>query len=265
MYPEQVEARKEGLRRLGWVEGQNIVVEQLRMGDRSRARLQELARDVVRLKIEVIMATTNVSIAAAKAATTTIPIVMVYGDDPVRQGYVASYARPGGNITGRTYSIAPEMLGEIRGKTIDFLAECRPGLSRLAVLMDPTFPSARTYWLSAEASARSRGMAVQAVEVRETGGLAGAFARMVKDRVQAIQIIGGPFIYDARGHVAELAVRHRLPTVYPWRAGPEAGGLLSYGPSLQEAWYQPAVYVDKILKGAKPADLPVEQPPSSSW
>jgi putative ABC transport system substrate-binding protein len=258
--PEHVEARKEGLRRLGWVEGQNIVVERLRIGDRSSAPPQELARDLVRLKIEVIMATTNWSIDAAKAATTTIPIVMVYADDPVRQGYVASLARPGGNITGGTYSVAPETPGEIRGKLMELLAECRPGLSRLAVLVDPTFPSSRTYWLSAEASARSRGMAVQAVEVRETGELAGAFARMVKDRAQAIQIIGGPFMYAVKGQIAELALRHRLPTAYPWRAGPEVGGLLSYGPHLAAMWYRAAVYVDKILKGAKPADLPVEQP-----
>jgi len=258
--PEHVEARKEGLRRLGWVEGQNIVVEQLKIGDRSDARLQELARDIVRLKIEVIMATTNWSIDAAKAATTTIPIVMVYADDPVSQGYVASLARPGGNITGGTYTVAPETPGEIRGKEIDLLVECRPGLTQLAVLMDPTFPSYRTYWLSVEASARSRGMAVQAVEVRQTGELAGAFARMVKDRAQAVRILGGPFMYSVKGQVAELAVRHRLPTAYPWRAGPEAGGLLSYGPSLAAMWYRTAVYVDKILKGAKPADLPVEQP-----
>jgi ABC-type uncharacterized transport system substrate-binding protein len=255
--PEHLEARKEGLRRLGWVEGQNIVVEQVAG---TGARLQELVRDLVRLKVEVIMASTNVAIAAAKAATTTIPIVMVYGDDPVRQGYVASLARPGGNITGLTSSIAPEALGESYGKRIELLAECRPGLSRLAVLMDPNFPSYRTFWLGSEAAARSRGMAVQAVEVREAGKLPGAFARMVKDRAQAIQIIGSGFIYDVRGQIAELAVRHRLPTAYPWRAGPEAGGLLSYGQSLQAAWHRAAVYVDKILNGAQPADLPVEQP-----
>ncbi len=103
-------------------------------------------------------------------------------------------------------------------------------------------------------------MAVQAVEVSEAGELAGAFARMVKDRVQAIQIIGGPFIYSVRGQIAELAVRHRLPTAYPWRAGPDAGGLLSYGQNLRAAWHRAAVFVDKILKGAKPADLPIEQP-----
>jgi putative ABC transport system substrate-binding protein len=258
--PDLVEARKEGLRRLGWVEGQNIVVERLALADGSSGRVQELARDLVRLRIEVIMASSNVNIAGAKAATTTIPIVMVNGDDPVRQGYVASLARPGGNITGRTSTVAPEALGEIRGKGIDLLAECRPGLSRLAVLMDPNFPSYRTYWLGVEAAARNRGMAVQAVEVREAGELAGAFARMVKDRVQAIVIIGGSFMYSVRGQIAALAMRHRLPVAYPWRAGPEAGGLLSYGSNLQEAWHRAAVYVDKILKGAQPGDMPVEQP-----
>ena len=255
--PEHIEARKEGLRRLGWVEGQNIVVEQV---DPRDARLQELVRDLVRLKVEVIMASTNRSIAAAQAATQTIPIVMVFGDDPVRQGYVASLARPGGNITGCTSTVDPEVLGEIRGKGIDLLVECRPRLSRLAVLMDPNSPSYRTFWLSNEAAARKRGMAVQAVEVRKAGELPGAFARMVKDRVQAIQIIGSPFFYEVRGQIAELAVRHRLPTAYPWRAGPEAGGLLSYGSNLRALWLRAAVYVDKILKGAKPADLPVEQP-----
>jgi len=225
------------------------------------ARRQEFARDLVRLKVEVIMASNNLNIAAAKAATTTIPIVMVNGDDPVREGYVASLARPGGNITGSTFSFAPEAVGEIRGgKGIEILAECRPGLSRLAILFDPNFPSSRTFALSAEAVARKRGMAVQAVEVREAGGLAGAFARMVKDRVQAIQIIGSAFTYNVRGQIAELAVRHRLATAYPWREGPDAGGLLSYGPNLQAAWHRAAVYVDKILKGAKPADLPIEQP-----
>jgi putative ABC transport system substrate-binding protein len=251
--PDQVEARKEGLRRLGWVEGQNIVVEYVRTGDESGAR------DLVRSKVEVIMASNNPSIAAAKAATTTIPIVMVYGDDPVGQGYVASFARPGGNITGLTFSVAPEALGESWGKRIELLAECRPGLSRLAILMDPNFPSYRTFYLGSETAARSRGMAVQPVEVREVGELPG-FARMVEKRAQAIHLIGSPFFYNVRGQIAELAVRHRLPCAFPWREGPDGGGLLSYGPNLHAAWHRAAVYVDKILKGAKPADLPVEQP-----
>jgi putative ABC transport system substrate-binding protein len=211
---EMVEARKESLRQLGWVEGQNIVVEQLPLGDRKEARPRPRSP-----QNRSHHASNNVTIAAAKAATTTILIVMVYGDDPVRQGYVASLARPGGNITGSTGTVAPEALGEIRGKGIELLAECQPGLSRLAVLMDPNEPSYRTFWLSAEASARSRGVAVQAVEVREAGELAGAFARMVKDRAQAIQIIGSRFMYGVRGQIAELAMRYRLPTAYPGGQG----------------------------------------------
>jgi putative ABC transport system substrate-binding protein len=247
--PDQVEARKEGLRRLGWVEGQNIVVEYVQTGDESGAR------DLVRRNVEVIMASNNPSIAAAKAATATIPIVMVYADDPVGQGYVASLARPGGNITGSTYGA-----GESWGKRIELLAECRPGLSRLAILMDPNSPGYRTFWLGSEAAARSRGMAVQPVEVRQAGQLPGAFARMVEKRAQAIHLIGSPFFYNVRAQIAELAIRHRLPCAYPWREGPDAGGLLSYGANLRAAWHRAAVYVDKILKGANPADLPVEQP-----
>jgi putative tryptophan/tyrosine transport system substrate-binding protein len=173
-----------------------------------------------------------VAIAAAKAATTTIPIVMVYGDDPVRQGFVASLARPGGNITGSTGTIAP----------------------------DPNMPSYQTFLLNTKASAQSRGIAIQTVQIRETGDLAGAFAKMVKERAQAICIIGSPFIYGVAGQIAALAMHHRLPTEYPWRAGPEAGGLLSYGSNLRAAWHRAAVYVDRILKGANPADLSVEQP-----
>src|SRR5438876_7032113 len=171
-FPAYVEARKEGLRRLGWIEGQNIVVETLLLGDRSDAGMQELARDLVRLKIEVIMASNNIWISAAKTATTTIPIVMVEADDPVGRGYVESLARPGGNITGLTGSVSPDAAG----KRVEFLAECRPGLSRLACLVDPTFPGYQAICLAVEAAARSRGMATRVVEVREANALAGAFA-----------------------------------------------------------------------------------------
>jgi len=255
-FPAYVEARKEGLRRLGWIEGQNIVVETLLLGDRSDAGMQEFARDLVRLKIEVIMASNNIWISAAKAATTTIPIVMVEADDPVGRGYVQSLARPGGNITGLTGSVSPDAAG----KRVEFLAECRPRLSRLGCLVDPTFPGYQTICLAVEAAARSRGMATRVVEVREANALAGAFAMMVKDHMQALVVIGSRFIFNERGRIAELAMRHRLPAAYSWREGAEAGGLLSYGRDIQALWRRAAVYVDKILKGAKPADLPVEQP-----
>jgi putative tryptophan/tyrosine transport system substrate-binding protein len=254
--PALVEARKEGLRRLGWIEGQNIVVETLLLGDRSDAGMQEFARDLVRLKIEVIMASNNTWISAAKAATTTIPIVMVEADDPVGQGYVASLARPGGNITGQTGSVSPETAG----KRVEFLAECRPGLSRLACLVDPTIPGYQTYSLAVESASRSRGMATRVVEVREPDELEGAFAMIVKDRMHALVVLGGNFLFNARCRIAKLAVRHRLPTAFPWREGPEEGALLSYGRNIRALWHGAAVYVDKILKGAKPADLPVEQP-----
>ncbi len=255
--PALIEARKEGLRRLGWIEGQNIVVEPLLLGDRSDTGMQEFARDLVRLKIEVIMASNNLWISAAKAATTTIPIVMVEGDDPVGQGYIASLARPGGNITGLSGSVDPE----ITGKRVEFLAECRKGLSRLAVLVDPNFLAYQTtYLMAAEAGARARGITVRVVQFRGAAALEETFASMAKDQAQALLVLGGPFIYAERVRIAELAVRHHLPTSFSYREGPGAGGLLSYGKNIQAQWHRAAVYVDKILKGAKPGDLPVEQP-----
>ena len=251
-----IEARKEGLRRLGWVEGQNIVVEYLRWGDRSAAAFQKLAQDIVRLKVEVIIASSNTHITAAKAATTTIPIVMVYAADPVGQGYVASLARPGGNITGLASDPGPE----IRAKLVELVAECRPGLSRLTGLLDPAFPAYRISWGHVAAAARARGITIRAVEVREAGELVGAFDTAAKDRSQALIVGDSPFLWTQKDRIEELAARHRLPTAYPYRDGPEVGGLLSYGVNIPAAWHRAAVYVDKILKGAKPGDLPVEQP-----
>ena len=251
-----VEARKEGLRRVGWVENENIIVEQLRWGDRSPASFRKLAQDIVRLKLELVIASTDQHVTAAKAATTTIPIVMVYAQDPVGQGFIASLARPGGNITGLTWDPG----SEIRGKLVEALAECRPGLSRVAGPVDGNYSGYRATWLAVEAAARARGMTFRAVDVRKADALAGAFATMVKDRSEAIIVGDGPFLWTQRQRIAELAARHRLPTAYPYREGPEAGGLLSYGTSIPAAWYRAAVYVDKILRGAKPAELPVEQP-----
>jgi len=251
-----VEARKEGFRRLGWVEGENLVVEQLRWGDRGTASLQRLAQDIVRLRLELVIASTDEHIAAVRAATTAIPIVMVYAQDPVGQGFIATFARPGGNITGLTWDPGPE----IPGKLVELLAECRPGLSRLAGPVDANYPSHRATWRAIETAARARGMTLQAVEVREAAALDGALTMMVRERAQAIVVGDGPFLWTQRRRIAELAVHHRLPTAYPYREGPEAGGLLSYGTSIPAAWHRAAVYVDKILRGAKPADLPVEQP-----
>jgi len=255
------EARKEGLRRLGWIEGQNIVVEQLRWGDRSAAAFQKLAQEIVRLKVEVVIASSNTHITAAKAATTTIPIVMVYAADPVGQRFVASLARPGGNITGLAWDAGPE----IRAKLIELVAECRPGLSRLSGLVDPNYPGYRLSWAHVETSARARGITIRTVEVRDAGELAGAFDAAAKDRPQVIIVGDGPFLWTLKDRIEALAARHHLPTAYPYRDGPEAGGLLSYGVNIPAAWHRAAVYVDKILKGAKPGDLPIEQPINTSW
>lgn len=198
----------------------------------------------------------NQHVTAAKRATTTIPIVMVYAEDPVGQGFIASLARPGGNITGLTWDPGPE----IRGKLVDLLAECRPGLSRLAGPVDGNYPGSRATWTAVENAARVRGMTFQAVEVREAGALPAAFTTMVKDRAEAIVVGDGSFLWTHRHRIAELAARHHLPTAFSYREGPEAGGLLSYGTNILAAWHRAAVYIDKILRGTKPADLPVEQP-----
>ena len=253
--PHQRGAFRQGLRDLGYVEGRNLVIE-YRDAEGKPERLPALARDLARLKIEVIMAPTNPSITAAKAATTTIPIVMVSADDPVGQGYIASLARPGGNITGLTAAPGAEMVG----KRFELLAECLPGLSRLAVLVDPKYPGYQAYWLAAETGAVARGIAVRAFEVRDVDALEGTFAIVVKEQTQALLVLATPFTFVQRGQIAKLALRHRLPTSFAWREGPEAGGLLSYGFNVKDSWRRAAVYVDKILKGAKPADLPVEQP-----
>jgi putative tryptophan/tyrosine transport system substrate-binding protein len=251
-----VEARKEGLRRLGWIEGQNIVVEHLRWGDQSPAAFQKLAHEITRLRIEVVMASSNQHIDAARAATTTIPIVMVYATDPVAQGYIASLAHPGGNITG----LARDPGSEMRSKLVELLAECRPGLSRVAGLVHPDYGGYQISWRHVETAVRARGIAMRVLEVREARDVAGAFEAAVKDHVQAVIVGDGVFLWSQKQRIAELAARHHLPTAYPYREGPDAGGLLSYGVNLPAAWQRAAVYVDKILKGAKPADLPVEQP-----
>jgi len=245
-----IAAFNEALRRLGWVEGQNLVVEFLQVGDGSGARVQELARNFDHLKIEVVVGANNLSIIAARSATTTIPIVMVNVNDPVGSGFVKSLASPGGNIIGLSFSVGPE----VTGKRLELLADARPRFSRFAVLVDSSFWRERTSVYSfLETTARTRGMAMQMIEVREAGALATTFATLVKDHTETLLIGGGPINFELRGQIAELALRHRLPTAYSWREGPEAGGLLSYGPSLSARWSHAAVYVDKILKGAKPS------------
>ncbi len=244
----------EGLRERGWIEGQHFVIES-RGADRKPERFSDLAADLVRVNVDVIVTAGGpASLQAARSATTTVPIVMVAAStDPIGQGLIASFARPGRNITGLA---APEELG---GKRLQLLKEMLPSLSRVGVLWDA---SVRAYRVSKETEDSARVLKVQLfpVEVRGPDDLPGAFKEAVQKQVQAISIASTPLVFQQRTRIAELAVEHRLPTVSVWRYFAEAGGLLTYGPSLPDQFRRAAYYVDRILRGAKAADLPVEQP-----
>jgi putative ABC transport system substrate-binding protein len=213
-----------------------------------------LAAELVRLKVDVLVATSNVAVAAAQKATTSIPIVMTNTSDPVALGFVASLARPGGNITGLTIQ-APD----VAGKALQLLREAVPGLSRLAVLWDTGFLGRQTL-SELQAAARVVKMPLQLVEVRSPSELEGAFDAIARDRTRAVFIAGSPLQFGERARIAELAVTRRFATMCVLREYVEAGCLIGYGASLVDGFRRAAYFVDRILKGAKPADLPVEQP-----
>ncbi len=244
---------RQALRDRGWVEGQNIVVEE-RWAEGKPERLANFAAELVRLKVEVILAPNDPAALAAKNATTTIPIVMIVSDDPVRGGLVASLGRPGGNITG--LSRIPDVA--IIGKQLQMLTTCVPNLSRVAVLRHPADPFAASALSEAERVARSLQIRVQAVDVRGPDELENAFAAMTRDRTGAVLAMSGP-LNPYKSRVVALAAKHRLPVLFQHRLWVEAGGLMSYGPDQVDLIRRAATYVDKILKGAKPGDLPIEQ------
>jgi ABC-type uncharacterized transport system substrate-binding protein len=249
----RIEAFWQGLRDLGYVEGQNIVIEH-RYAEGNLDRLPALAAELVRLKVDVIFAMTTPAVLAAKKATTTVPIVTVSGD-PVGFGLVASLARPGGNITGLA-NLTPELVG----KRLGLLTEVVSRVSRVAVLWNPDSPGAALRMRETEAAAASLGLKLQPVEVRGPNDLAHAFSAMKKERADALVPLRSPLIQDQRKQITELAAKNRLPAMYDRRDFTEAGGLMSYGAMGADLDRRAATYVDKILKGAKPADLPVEQP-----
>ncbi len=253
-----VSAFDEALRDLGWVEGQNIVIER-RYAEWSYERLPGLAAELVRLRVDVILAGGGPpSLNAARDATKTIPIVMVASSsDPVGQGLIKSFARPGGNITGLV--TAPEGLG---GKRLELLKEAIPGLSRVGVLWDAsiTRSAVSRVWKLTEEAARLLGVEVLVFEVHEPTDLDSAVKAATKARVGGLAVFGTPMFVRHRGEIADLLTKHRLPAISEWRDFPEAGLLMSYGASRPAQFRRAAVYVDKILKGAKPGDLPVEQP-----
>ena len=248
-----VEALAQGLRELGWVETKNIAIE-YRGTEGDLTRLPDLAAELVRLKVDVIVAPTTNAALAAKNATPSIPIVMVYIADPVAAGLVASLARPGGNITGLSWGGI-----ELSSKQLELLKETVPRLSTLAILTRPS-QFHRQVVKDVETSARTLGLHLQILEVREPAEFDTAFSTMRRLRADAVLIPGDPMFNIHRTRLAELAAANHLPAMYGQRDNVVAGGLLSYSPSLREAHRRSATFVDKILKGAKPADLPVQQP-----
>jgi len=250
-----VEAFRQGLRELDYVERKNLVLE-LRHGDARAERLPELARELVGLKLDVIMTATDVPIAAVKRETQTIPIVMGNSTDPVGTGFVASLAHPGGNITGLS-SISPEL----SGKRLELLKEVVPGLSRVAFLWNPDIRGAVLDYKETEGAAGSLRLQLQSVEVVRAEDFDRAFSAVTKERAQAlIMPAANPVGFAKRGQIASFAQKNRLPSMYAQKEYVDAGGLMSYGPSTPDMHRRAATYVDKILKGTKPADLPVEQP-----
>jgi putative ABC transport system substrate-binding protein len=242
-----------GLRDLGWIEGGNILIE-FRGAEGNYARLPELAADLVRLKVDLIVARASAFVQPAKAATSSIPIVFLIHADPVGTGHVASLARPGGNITGLAV-----LMTDLAPKGLELLISAVPVAKRIAVLWSPDAPSHTPALKALEEAARTLRVQRQPVGVRTAAELEGAFAAMARARTQAVLVLGAPIFFAERQRVAELAIKHRLPTMSTLKEVMEAGGLMSYGPNFEDLFRRGAIYVDKILKGSKPADLPVEQ------
>src|SRR5260370_18991805 len=251
-----IKAFEDGLRSLGYRVGDNVAME-YRFADGEMERLPALAAGLVRLGVDIIVATgLNPSVVAAMNATTTIPIVMTNSADPVSTGLVASLARPGGNVTGFSVDTG----GEIIGKRLEFLKETLPNLSRVSILWNQDFASYQSRLASMREATQALGLTLVPVEAGGLDAHEQAFATMVRERAQAFVVLGGAVLFNNRDQIAAMAVRDRLPAISTTREYAEAGLLLSYGPDLQDLWRRSAVFVDKIFKGAKPADLPVEQP-----
>jgi putative tryptophan/tyrosine transport system substrate-binding protein len=249
----RVEGFRQGLRELGYVEGKNIIIE-WRSAEGKPERRNEIAADWARLKVDIIVTGGPTSTSAAKEATNTIPIVMAFDNDPVGNGFVASLARPGGNITGLA-TLSPEL----SGKRLELLKEILPKLSRVAVLRTSTTPGTAQELKEAELAAGAFGVKLQYLDVRDPKDIETAFRAAGKGRADSVLVLTSPVINPYRKEIAELAVKNRLPAIYSTQEFVEHG-LMSYSVSFTDLYRRAATYVDKILKGAKPADLPVEQP-----
>jgi putative ABC transport system substrate-binding protein len=252
--PELTDAFRDQMRQLGYVEGKTLVIE-YRWADGKYDRLSDLAADLVSLRVDVIVTVGDPVIQAAKKATTTIPIVMASVGDPVGRGFVASLARPGGNITGvSNFAVA------LSGKWLEILREAVPHLSQVAILRNGANPTHPLFWMEAVKAAKGLGLRLQSLEVRSTEDIDTAFESMLKARVGAFVTLPDPLLTGQRVRIAGLAAKAHLPGIAAFLEITEAGTLIAYGRSLAANRRRAAVFVDKILKGAKPGDLPIEQP-----
>jgi putative ABC transport system substrate-binding protein len=252
--PARIEAFRQGLRELGYVEGKNIVIE-WRDAEGKADRLPGLAAELVRLKVDVIVTEGPTGTRAAKQATASIPIVMGFDSDPVGSGLVASLAQPGGNITGLS-TLAPE----ISGKQLELLKEIVPKLSRVAVIGTSTVPGYAQVLKEMELAAGALKLQLQYLDVLDPKDIETAFRAASKGRADAVLVLTSPVFFSLRKQVVNLAIKSRVPAIYPVSEYVEDGGLVSYGVSYTDLFRRAATYVDKILKGRTPADLPVEQP-----
>jgi putative tryptophan/tyrosine transport system substrate-binding protein len=253
VWPHALQAFRRGLSDLGWIEGKNIVLE-FRWAEGRFDRLPSMVDDLIRLKIDLIVAPTSIYTDAAKRATSTIPIVFVSHADPVNTGHVASLARPGSNATGTTIIMSETMV-----KSLELLKATIPTLARVAVIWDPATPSHRPALNAVEPGGPVLGLRLHAVAVRSAAEFDSAFSAIVHERAGAVLVLSTPLFMGGAKRLAELAITHKLPTMFGPREHVEAGGLLSYSPDRADLYRRAAGYVDKILKGAKPAEMPVEQ------
>ena len=248
------DAFRQGMRELGYVEGQNITLV-FPSAEVTPERLPHLAAELVSLKVDVIVAAGTPAVQAAKEATKTIPIVTPITTEPLETGLVASLARPGGNITGLSY-----MSSDLSGKRLELLREVVPGVSRIAVLSNPSSATVPPMMRKTEVAARALGVQLQRLEVHGPDDFERVFQAATKERAGALLTLDDAFAFTQRTRIVKLATKNRLPAIYGFREFVEVGGLMSYAANLSDMYRRAATYVDKILKGTKPADLPVEQP-----
>ena len=249
-----LDAFRQGLRELGYVEGQNFVIE-YRSADGRPERFPGLATELVRLKVDLIVTRGTPAVLAAKKATGSIPIVMAMSADPAGFGIVSGLARPGGNVTGlSTFAV------ELAGKRLELLKEAIPRIARIAQLANMSSPVSVSQWRQIEVAARSLGLEPQLLDVRASEDFARAFDTAIKQRADAVQVVNDTLTQNNVRRIVDLSAKHRLPSIFGSREFVDAGGLMAYGPNFTDLYRRAATYVDKIFKGAKPADLPVEQP-----